>query len=195
MAENCCQLVGNLNVGFPGCVISVSTNCATESVIACGDENPLAGPSTGTINITAYADFSPWIGCPTKAGVNIPYIRKYDCDNDIVYFIPSGQGQSFVSGDAQGKVSVKYVLASCDSLNASSTSGPTSIYVMTTQINGYGLTYNGNPISISTTSEMEPFNIGGPFSGVDAYLQNFSFDAQPGQPPTVSYSFIYGGQL
>jgi hypothetical protein len=195
MAEECCQLVGNLDLGFPGCVISISTSCNTEGIIACGDENPLKGPTTGSVNITAYADTTPWIGCPTKAGVSIPYIRKYDCVNDIVYFIPSGQGQSFLSGDARGMVSIKYPLSECESINASSTGGPASIYMQTTQINGYGLVYNGDPIAISTSPEMEPISIGGPFSGVDTYLQNFNFDAQPGQPPTVTYTFVYGGMI
>ena len=195
MASECCQLVGNLDLGFPGCVISISTSCATEGIIACGDDTPLAGPSNGTVNITAYAQFSPWVGCPTKAGVNIPYVRKYDCDTDTLFFIPSGQGQSFISGDAQGLVSIKHVLSSCSSVNASSTGGPSSIYAVTTQTTGYGLEYLGNPIAVSTDSEMLPIDIGGPFAGTDMYLQNFSFDATPGQPPTVSYSFIYGGQV
>jgi hypothetical protein len=195
MADSCCQLVGNLNLGFPGCVISVSTNCSTEGVIACGEENPLPGPTTGTVNITAYADTSPWVGCPVKAGVNIPYIRKYDCDLDIVYFIPSGQGQSYVSGDAQGIVSVKYPLSECESINASSTGGPAGIYMQTTQITGYGLDFYGDPITIHTDSEMLPLNLGGPFSGKDMYLQTFNFDAQPGQPPTASYTFVFGGIL
>lgn len=195
MAGGCCQLVGDLNLGFPGCVISVSTSCSTEGIIACGDENPLKGPTTGSVNISAYADTTPWVGCPTKAGVNIPYIRKYDCDLDVVHFIPSGQGQSFVSGDGQGMVSVKFVLSECESINASSTGGPASVYMQTTQVNGYGLNYSGDPISINTDSEMLPFSLGGLFAGVDMYLQNFNFDGQPGQPPTVSYTFIYGGIL
>ena len=187
----CCQLVGDLRLGIDGCIISINTSCSTEGVIACGDDEPLEGPTTGTINITAFADTSPWIGCPAKAGINIPYIRKYDCENDVLYFIPSGQGQSFTSGPAQSFASVKFVLASCVALSASSASGPASIYMETTQINGYGLSYTGGPISLETTSSMDPSDIGvGPS---EMYLQSFNFDAQPGQLPTVSYSYIHGG--
>jgi len=187
--QECCKLVGNLKLGIDGCIISISTSCSTESTVACGDEHPLPGPTIGSLNITGYADTQIWVGCPCKAGLNLPYVRKYDCVNDVVYFIPNGQGQSFISGE-NAAVSVKYPLSSCTSINASSTSGPTTIYMETTQINGYGLSYTGGPISIETTTEMSPVE----FPGIveqDLYLQNFSFDAQPGQLPTVSYSFVY----
>ena len=187
----CCQLVGDLQLGMGGCIISINTNCSTEGIIACGDNSPLEGPSTGSLSITAFADNRPWVGCAAKAGLSVPYIRKYDCEQDILYFIPSGQGQSFTTGNTQGFASVRYVLSTCEALSASSTNGPASQYLRETQVNGYGLSYNGGPISINTTSAMEPSSIGvGPS---EMYIQSFSFDAQPGQIPTVTYSYIYGG--
>lgn len=193
MADSCCQLVGDLQLGGAGCIISINTNCSTEGIVACGDDQPLEGPTTGTVNITAYANNSPWTGCPAKAGLTVPYIRKYDCDQDILYFIPSGEGQSFTSGNTQGFASVNYILSSCVSLQASSTNGPTAVYMETAQTNGYGLIYNGGPISIRTQSRMGPINLG--IRGVpdEVYLQSFSFDGQPGQLPTVSYSYTHGG--
>jgi len=193
MANSCCKLVGDLNLGINGCIISINTNCATESSVACGSDQPQEGPSTGSVNITGFALPDLWVGCPSKAGVNIPYIRKYDCVEDVLHFIPSGQGQSFVSGDAGNVASVKYALSTCTALSASSTSGPATIYMETEQINGYGLTYNGGPISINTTSEMEPIDLPG-FDGgsTGMYLQSFNFEAQPGALPTASYSFVYG---
>jgi hypothetical protein len=191
MAGGCCQLVGDLKLGMNGCIISINTNCSTEGITACGDDRPLEGPTTGTVSITAYADNKPWEGCAAKAGLNVPYIRKYDCETDTLYFIPSGQGQAFTTGDTQGFASVKSVLSVCEALSASSTNGPAAQFLRETQINGYGLSYNGGPISISTTPEMEPSDIGvGP---AQMYLQSFSFDAQPGQIPTVTYSYIHGG--
>jgi hypothetical protein len=188
---SCCQVVGDLQLGINGCVISINTNCSTESTIACGDETPLAGPTTGTITITAIADDEPWVGCPAKAGVNIPYIRKYDCDNDIIYFISNGQGQSFVSGDTKGLASVKYPLDTCLSLSASSSSGPASLYTESEQVNGYGFIFSGDPIRVETDKNMEPINIG--FGPSKLYLQSVSFDAQPTQLPTVTYTFVHGG--
>lgn len=190
MADECCKLVGDLNLGFDGCIISINTNCSVEAINACGDSNPLAGPSTGSLSITGYAETQIWVGCPSKAGVSIPYIRKYDCENDVVYFIPSGQGQSFTSGDANRLASVKFPLSSCTALSASSTSGPSSIYMESTQTNGYGLSYTGGPISVETSKDMKPFSLPSLVEG-ELYLQSFNLDAQPGQLPTASYSFVY----
>lgn len=191
MATGCCQLVGDLELGLEGCVISVSTNTSTEVITSCGDD-PLEGPTIGTVNISGYASTDLWVGCPSRAGVSIPFIRKYDCVNDIVYFIFSGQGQSFYVGEANQFVSLYRELeTTSDSLSASSSSGPASIYTMTTQYNGYGLIYSGNPISFSTTAEGTEISLGGVLSGPTYYLQNFSLEAQPGQLPVASYSLVY----
>ena len=189
----CCQLVGNLVLGTDACIISISTTCSTEGSIACGETIPLPGPTTGSVSITAFADNKPWVGCPAKAGLNVPYIRKYDCELDKLHFIPGGQGQSFTSGPAEQFASVKFPLYTCTSMQASSANGPAGMYIDTEQTNGYGLSYTGGPISISTEGDMEPTSLG--LTGVpsEAYLQNVSFDAQPGQLPTVSYSFVFGG--
>ena len=189
--DSCCQLVGNLNLGLDGCIISITTGCSTDIIMACGDD-PLEGPTTGTVNITAFAGTELWVGCPSRAGVSIPFIRKYDCINDIVYFIFSGQGQSFYTGKANQFVSLNKTLpTSCTSISASSSSGPASIYANSTQVNGYGMTYNGGPISFATTPNGAEIRLGGVLSGPVYYLQNFSLEAQSGQLPTVSYSLVY----
>jgi len=196
MADKCCQIVGDLDLGLDGCIISISTNCSTEVVTACGDE-ALEGPSTGSINISAYVNNDIWIGCPSKAGVSIPFIRKYDCEEDQVYFIFSGQGQSFYTGEVSEFVTLHQELpTSCEAIQASSSSGPTGIYMRSTQINGYGMSYSGNPIEFTTTAEGTEIQLGGIFDGT-YYLQSFNFDAQPGQLPVVSYSLVYpiGGNV
>ena len=191
MAIGCCQLVGSLDTGLDGCIISISTGCSTEIITACGDD-PLEGPTTSTLNISAYAGTQLWIGCPSRGGVSIPFIRKYDCVEDRVYFIFSGQGQSFYTGEADRFVTLNKTLpTSCTSISASSASGPAAIYASSTQVNGYGLTYDGSPISFTTSSEGTTLSLGGIFAGPVYYLQSFNFEAQPGQLPTVSYSFIY----
>lgn len=189
--DECCQLVGDLDLGLDGCIISINTNCQTEVITACGDE-PLEGPSTGSVNITAYASTNLWVGCPSKAGVSIPFIRKYDCEEDIIYFIFSGQGQSFYTGEANRFVTLNVELPTkCTALSASSSSGPASIYMQSTQVNGYGMTYNGNPISFTTSADGTELELGGLLSGPTYYLQGFNFEAQPGQLPTVTYSLVY----
>jgi hypothetical protein len=191
MAGECCQLVGALDLGLDGCFISVSTNCSTEIGAICGDD-PVEGPTIGTVNLSAYMGEELWVGCPSKAGVSIPFIRKYDCENDRLYFIFNGKGQSFYNGDADQFVSLHTVLpTSCTSINASSGSGPASIYNVSTQINGYGMSYDSGPINFSTDAKGTAIELGGIFSGPVYYLQNFSLDLQPGQLPTVSYSLVF----
>jgi hypothetical protein len=192
MSEVCCQLVGDLALDFSeGCLISINTTCNTEAIIACGEENPLAGPTTGTLSITSFTGNELWEGCPSKVGLSVNYLRRYDCESNILYFIPNGQGQSFIYGDITSNIAeIKYKLFTCVALSASSSSGPAAIYTNTPQTNGYGLIYNGGPINIETTPEMLPMQLG-VLPGSDLYLQSFSFDAQPGQFPTVTYSFAY----
>jgi len=186
----CCQLVGDLDLGLAGCLISINTSSSTEVITACGDE-PLEGPTIGSVSITAYADNNIWVGCPSRAGVNISFIRKYDCVLDKVYFIFSGQGQSYYTGDANRYVNLyKTLPTTSEALSASSSSGPASIYMKTTQVNGYGMSYSGNPISFSTTPEGTEISLGGVLDKV-YYLQSFNFEAQPGQIPIVSYSLVY----
>lgn len=192
MADNCCQLVGDLDIGIDGgCIISVSTNSSTEVIMACGEE-PLEGATVGTINISAYADTAVWVGCAFKASVSIPFIRKYDCVEDKVYFIFSGRGQSFYSGPKPSYIDLYKTLPTTSvSLSANSSSGPTSIYTNTSQTNGYGMSYTGSPISFTTTPEGTEIKLGKTFGDGPFYLQSFSLDAQPGQFPVANYSLVY----
>jgi len=189
MAEDCCKLVGNLNLNLEGCIISVNVSGKTEVNVSCGE--PLPGPTTGTVSLTGYADTTMFVGCPGRAGVSIPWVRKYDCENNKVYFIFSGEGSSFIEGDADRFVTLNQTLnRTFKSINASSSSGPQSIYMETTHVDGYGLTYDGNPISFTTDPEgtiIPNFGVG---EG-DMYLQNFSLEANPGSLPTASYSFVF----
>jgi len=179
----CCQLVSGLNIGVDG-IISVSTSSSSEVAAVCGDE-PLEGPVTHSVSISGYASKGVWMSCPAKAGVNIPYIRKYDCATDTVYFIFAGHGQSFVSGPAGEFASLYKSFSSVTSFSASASSGPTSVYMSTTQTNGYGLSYTGGPFSFSTSDLASPINLGGTLGG-NHYLQSFNFDAQP----IASYTFV-----
>lgn len=190
MADDCCRLVGNLNICIPGCIISINTSCSTEVTIPCGEENPLEGATIQTVSLSGYASDQMHKGCPGKAGVTIPWIRRYDCENDIVHFIVSGEGQSFLAGDVQGLVSIKNSFGEkCTSWSASSSSGPASIYMLTPQENGYGLTYNGDPISFDTAGDGTIVSLCGEIDG-DFYLQSFNLEVQPGQLPVANYTMV-----
>lgn len=192
MAE-CCQLVGNLSIGETGCYISINTSCSTEIINACGDDTPLCGPTTQSVTLAGYAADSIHVGCPGRAGVSLPWVRKYDCDNNKVHFLFAGKGQSYVAGDVGGLATLDTAVGcvpSSVSFSASSTSGPTSIYMTTSQENGYGLKYTGNPISFTTTKEGTIIDLNvGDIEGT-FYLQTFNLDLQPGQLPVANYTFV-----
>jgi hypothetical protein len=190
MAGECCNLVGDLELGISsGCIISVNTSCSTEITNACGETDPQEGPTTQTVSISGYAETTIYKGCPARAGVSIPWIRKYDCDEDIVYLISSGEGQSYATRDAEYLARVKYPVGpECESWSANSSSGPSSIYMVTTQINGYGLVYSGGPFEFDTAQNIDTYDLG--LLGNSFYIQSFSLEMQPGQLPIANYSFV-----
>ena len=189
MADDCCRLVGNLDLNLDGCIISINVSGKTEVNVACGE--PLPGPTTGTVSLTGYVETKMFVGCPSRAGVSIPWVRKYDCVENKVYFIFAGEGSSFIEGEADRFVTLNQTLdRTFKSINASSSSGPQSIYMETTHIDGYGLTFEGNPIPFTTNPKgtiIPNFGVG---EG-DMYLQSFNLEASPGGLPTASYSFVF----
>lgn len=195
MSGDCCFLVGNFTKlnGLTG-VISVSINSSTESSLI--EESLVIGQTIGTLSISAYATKSIHLECPGRAGVQIPWVRKWDCDNNVSYFIPSGAGKSFVSGDVAGLASVYRTLGYYNVVNASSSSGPASLYTDDTQEDGYGLSYRGDPIpvpdSVGFSYSFEGLGIG---EQSDFYLQSLNLECNPGSIPTVSYSFVFIGQF
>lgn len=192
MADDCCLLVGNLQLGLDGCITSFSDSCTTEIGATCGDV-PLAGPTTGTVNFTAFGDDEVWIGCPSSASVSINYIKKFDCDLDKTYFIFSGAGQASYNGEADRYVTITNVLnSSCESISADSSSGPASIYTRSRQVTGSGMTYNGGPIRFTTSSTGTKFTFSNSvLTAGEYYLTSFNLNLQPGSLPTATYSFVY----
>lgn len=198
MASPCCKLVGNLDINLSGCIISVNMSSRAEIIKEC-DGQPLFGPSTGTISITGYAvnlnpNTSPFhVDCPGRAGVSIPWVRRYDCDTNTVYMIPAGQGSSYVAGEVNGLASINISAnprMTFTSYSASSSSGPATIYMETEQEDGYGLTYRGDPISFDTGDALIFQNFMTP-GGPELYLQSFSLEMSPGEIPVANYSFMF----
>ncbi|MHA1833660.1 MAG: hypothetical protein ACTSV7_06675 [Candidatus Baldrarchaeia archaeon] len=191
MANNCCNLVGNLPIDIAGCIISVNMNSSTESSKVC-DATLVIGPTIGNVSIVGYATDLIHYACPGRASVTIPWIRKWDCENDETHFIFSGQGRSSISGDVAGLAFIGESLEkSYRVVSASSQGGPSSLYTDDCQHDGYGLTYNGNPFDFTTSEESDVvFSNFGVGDG-DMYLQSFSLDCTPGAIPTASYSFMF----
>ena len=198
MATECCYLAGNFKINLDGCIISLNTSSKAQFSQLCSDNTAVIGPVIGTLSITAYADDKLYKGCPAGAGVSMPWLVKYDCDNDKVYFIFSGEGNSYTSGNISEYAS-KHITAPARylAINASAGGGPATPYTMVCREDGYGLTYIGQPISFSTSSEQELTMVSESImSGLGAednviYLQSFSIELVPGSIPIASYSFLF----
>ncbi|RKX67062.1 MAG: hypothetical protein DRP42_01440 [Tenericutes bacterium] len=189
-AEQCCQLVGNLEItGIDACLFSVSYSSSTE-VSLVGD-CIIKGPTLGNVSISGPASTIIHSGCAVKAGVQIPWIRKYDCDNNDMVFILTGHGKSFISGDTVPPgIRLLQELHTYPVMSADSGSGPASIYSDTTQTDGHGLEYLGTPIPFITNSAgVIQSNIG--VGTGDMYLQSFNVSYNPGAIPVASYSFVF----
>lgn len=188
MSSDCCKLVGNLSVGEG--VISVQVRSNTE--VNKSGNSIIVGPTIGSISLSAFASRSIHIGCPGRAGVSINWIRRYDCDNDVVHFLFSGAGRSYISGDAGGFVRLTNSVVSYPVLNASAASGPAALYEDSSQVDGYGLSYTGAPFPFDTDSEggLIFSNIGNIGTGT-IYLQSFSLQCNPGELPTVNYDLVF----
>lgn len=178
MATTCCKLVGNLNLCTEGvdlgCVLSISVSSRLEILKSCG-EKILVGSILGTVSITAYATNTIYTGCPSKASVSVQWLKRLDCDKNKTYFISSSEGASSISGNIRDLTTLYYndingnsidiaVLNSSigkeyGTINASSSSGPLAVYMHTTQVDGYGLTYVGGPIAFDTSL---PYDISKP---------------------------------
>jgi len=182
----CCQLVGNLQIGS-GCLLSISTSGGAEASRPCGIDSPvLFSGASKTTSITAYAGTSIHVGCPGRAGVTISWIKKYDCIGNKIYYIFSGEGESYVSGEASLVATVINVAATTKAISASSASGPFSIYMDSSQTVGFGLNYSGGPFSFNSGAVGSMIDF-----GIDSgYLQSFSYECQSGQVPIASYTFV-----
>ncbi len=190
---DCCYLTSNFYISDDlGCIISVSVSTSTETS-KIGD-CVIVGPTIGTVALSGYASDTYHVGCPGRASVQLSWIRKYDCDNDVVYFIFSGEGKSQIAGDVGGLATFNpnTKVATNISISASSTAGP-SLYTHMEQEEGYGLKYSGNPIVFNTAVEsdlnFDANKIGAPYP--DCHLQNFSLECTPGQIPVASYSYVF----
>ena len=190
-----CKVVGNFNTDSglilpSGCFISVNNNINTEvDNFFCS--TPLGGATIGTLNISAYTDAIEVSNRQQRAGVTIPWQRKYDCENDTVHFIFVGQGRSYnVEAD---DVILNQTLSGGNTqlLSVSSNAGPSAVYFNVEQEEGFGMLYNGGPINFDTTTEVgcRFSNMG--FGKGDYYLQNFYLEAAIGALPVVTYTFVY----
>jgi len=185
---SCCQLVGNIDpVGEY--VLSVQIKSDTE--MSKVGRTLIVGPTVGSVVVTGYATRHIHKGCPGRAGVTIPWMKKYDCDRNEVHLIFMGAGRSYISGDVESLASVYNGVVRYPILNASAASGPTAMYEDTDQLDGFGLRYSGRPYSFDTSySNGVRISMGG-VGNSNMYLQSFSLQCNPGQVPIATYNLIF----
>jgi len=204
MGEECCLLVGGIEFNPKyGCIISISMNSRTEVVKECGDV-ALLGPTTGSVNLTAYVrEMEIYAGCQASANVSIPWVRKYACEGDVVYYIQSGKGSASIIGQDYVDPYAKLLSDTGRryyNISANVGQGPTSIYAIQEQVDGSGLDYYGGPIDFNTGQgsvvqqweDIMPVNFLKPEGATPLYLQSFNLNLNPGEIPQVSYSFAFG---
>ena len=195
--DDCCKLVGNFinDTGFnfdpSGCFISVNNNINTEySNTECDDM--IGGFTSGSLNLSGYAGAEIYTGCPGRAGVQVLWLRKYDCTNDILHFIYAGEGRSFMSLDSITGITLsKSYDKQTRVISASSQSGPSSLYSDTLQTEGIGMRYTKGPITFNTNTEANCTLSNMGLGVSDYYLQNFNIEMVPGSIPVANYTFAY----
>jgi hypothetical protein len=198
-----CNIVGLLTASYQG-IFSAAIDGSTAIEVSEDDGTVLLGQTVSTLSIGAYA-YIPgedrYLGatCPMQASAQVPWVTKYDCANDVVYFIPKAGGKaSIVNGGGSG-VDSSIISLECSpgiintNLQADATSGPATPYIMAEREDGYNLVYTGNPIPIeSAKPQLYEIELG--FVGtIRGFLQNFSLSVSPPAPAKVQYSFVFSG--
>lgn len=199
-----CVVAGLFEVGYEG-IISVSLTGSSEflDILSQCEAAPnvfsevrkrLKGPSTGTMNINAYAftkgTTNKLLGtsCPSQAGVDLPTQQRFDCENNITHIIRTKTGQSFREGDPIDGISLLDEFCSFRTINASAQSGPSTRVVDTEKFLGSDIIWTGPPFPIDTTdADTLDFNI----LGLDVKLTSFNISVQAPSSSTNSYSFVY----
>lgn len=196
MGVECCRLTSQLDC-TPYCLTSVNNSISTDLNTVCGPEYIIKGPTIGNLSISGYALDHIYTGCPAKASVSITWIRKFDCDAYITYFLFQRGGQASVVApdEISDQVTLYNEQATGIAMSASVGGSPVNMYTYDTEHIGTGLSYQGDPIEFTTENEgigviLTNFLICG-LQIEEAYLTNFEITYTPGEVPIASYTFIY----
>jgi hypothetical protein len=124
-------------------------------------------------------------------------MQRYDCENDIMHFIPRGGDRSYYEGEITSDISMTTAVG-YDTFSASAASGPHTPYLKFPHFDGHNFNYSGRPISVTgrwtgagSVESLLP-------AGSEVYLTSFTWEQTPPSWPTASYSFIAslpGGDL
>lgn len=198
-----CKIAGLFEVGFEGIIsasitgssefIDIVSQCSQSPDVFSDIRKRLKGPSTGNLNITAYAfpqggDRYLGISCPSQAGVSLPIQSRFDCENNITRLIRTKTGEAFREGDVINGITLVGEFCSFRTVNASAQGGPSSPVVDTERFMGSDLIWTGPPFPFSTQDAHSlDFNI----LGLDVKLTNFTIGVTLPSPATNQYTFQF----
>lgn len=199
-----CQIAGLFDPGFDGIIsaqitgssefIDIVSQCSQSPNVFSDVRKKLKGPSTGQLNITAYAflkggDRYLGTSCPSEAGISFPIQQKFDCENNKTHLIRTKSGDAaFREGDLITGVTFIGEFCSFRSINADASSGPTSRVKDTEKFLGTDLVWSGPPFQFdSRDADTLDFNI----LGLETKLTSFSVSVTVPSFATVNYQFQF----
>lgn len=198
-----CSIAGLFDIDYDG-IISVQITGSSEfiDILSQCDTGPnvfsevrkrLKGPSTGNVNLTAYAflkggDRYLATSCPSTAGISFPMQQRFDCENNITRFIRTKTGEAFREGDPMTGVTLLDEFCSFRTVSASAGSGPASTVTDTTRFLGSDLVWTGPPIALDSR-DADTLDV--TVLGLDLKLTQFSVSVTVPGVATNNYTFQY----
>jgi len=196
-----CFIVGNAFPELAGLgIISINIRISTDINVV--DGVVLTGATTGDLSISAYAPLGTGedLDCPGKASVSYNWERRLVCEDPgiiVAHFIPRAGTKAYEEGETSSQIRMtRYAPTTNIVLNASASSGPTAPIIYMRHYDGYDFYFDGSPIKINPsagTNYMTLTVFEGIIEGIpsELYLQNFTWQYEPPNVPTVSYSFMF----
>ena len=198
-----CSIAGLFEIEFSG-IISAQISGSSEfiDILSQCDTGPnvfeevrkrLKGPSTGNINITAYAflkggDRYLGTSCPSTAGISLPTQQRFDCENNVTRIIRTKTGETFREGDPMTGLTILGEFCSFRTVNASAANGPTQRVTDTTRFLGSDLVWTGPPIAFDSR-DADTLDV--TILGLDAKMTQFSVNVTVPGIATNNYTFQY----
>jgi len=199
-----CSIAGLFTIEYQG-IISATLTGSSEfiEIVSSCDEGPnvfsdvrkhLKGPSTGTLNITAYAfakgaaDKFLGTACPSSAGISFPTQSRFDCESNITRIIRTKTGEAYREGDPITGITLLGEFCTFRTLSANASGGPFSRVTDTERTLGTDVVWTGPPFSFdSQDADTLDFTI----LGLDVKMTNFSVSVSVPSPATTNYTFQY----
>ncbi len=192
------------DIGFEGIIsaqitgssefIEIVSECDAAPNVFSDVRKKLKGPSTGTLNITAYAfekgavDKFLGTSCPSSAGISFPTQKRFDCENNRTVIIPTKTGEASREGDPITGITLLGDICFFRTVNASAASGPASRITDTEKFIGADLIWTGPPFAFDSTDEDTlEFNI----LGLDVKLTSFNVSVTVPGIATNTYNFEF----